>query len=437
MNKISSILSLIVALQFMSISAYAKNVIFFHPDGNSLAHWSAYRVFTVGPDGQTSWDLLPYQATYRSHLANQLTATSNAGATIHAFGVKAEAEAFGQNPNAKLISASGFNGSLAAEALKAGKAVALVQSGHIAEPGTAAFIAQVPARKQYDEIAKQVVQSGVQVILAAGERYLLPKKAQGQFGPGEREDSLNLISWAQENGYKVVYTLNDLKAAADDVKTKKLLGIFAWDNTYNDKSEKKLKKEKLELYQSGAPTIAEMAEAALKIVSRHPQGFLAVVEEEGTDNFANKNNARGTLEAGTRALKAIEVFSEFIKKDQKTLLLVASDSDASGLSVVGVPEKLLGGTNKIPDTKEFKDVHGQFGPGTEVFYSAPNRDGKKFPFVVAFAGPYDFLGGVVVKAAGYKAELVRGDLDNTQLYPIMYEALFDEKINPAVKGKSK
>lgn len=412
---------------------FAKNVIFFHPDGNSLGHWNAYRVHTVGPDALSAWDMLPHQATYRSHLSDQLTATSNAGATIHAFGVKAQAEAFGQNPQAKLISASGFDGSIAAEALKKGKSVALVQTGHIAEPGTAAFIAQVPARKEYAEIARQVVQSGIQVILTGGEKYLLPSGVQGRFGLGTREDDLDLIKWAKDHGYQVVYSLQELQKVADQKYVTQILGVFAWDNTYNDETEETLAKEKKDLYQPGSPTVAEMAREALKVISRNPKGFFAVVEEEATDNFSNKLNARGALEAGKRALSAIQVFSEFISKQKDTLLLVASDSDASGLSVVGVPDKLVGTDKKISHKKGYENAHGIKGPGTEVFYSAPDRTGKRFPFVVMFAGPHDFLGGVLVKAAGYKANLVKGDLDNTDLYPIMYQALFNKKPNSVIK----
>ena len=66
------------------------SVIFLHPDGTGLMHWSAGRIRWVGPDGFLAWDRLPALALYRSHLRDSLGASSNAGATIHAYGVKVD-----------------------------------------------------------------------------------------------------------------------------------------------------------------------------------------------------------------------------------------------------------------------------------------------------------------------------------------------------------
>lgn len=45
------------------------------------------------------------------------------------------------------------------------------------------------------------------------------------------------------------------------------------------------------------PTVAEMLEATLKLdlFRQEEDGFFIVLEEEGTDNFGNNNNARGRL----------------------------------------------------------------------------------------------------------------------------------------------
>jgi hypothetical protein len=64
------------------------SVIFLHPDGAGVAHWSAARLAMVGPDGMTNWDRLPFMAVYRGHMKTSAAATSHGGATSHAFGVK-------------------------------------------------------------------------------------------------------------------------------------------------------------------------------------------------------------------------------------------------------------------------------------------------------------------------------------------------------------
>ncbi|MFP5520716.1 MAG: alkaline phosphatase [Bdellovibrionia bacterium] len=386
---------------FISI-AQAKNVIFFHPDGNSLSHWALYRIVTVGPDGNSPWDMLSSQGLYRSHLLNQISATSNAGATIHAYGVKAESEAFGLNQQQKIKSASGFAGSILHEALKSGKSVALVQTGHLAEPGTAAFVAQVSQRKNYEEIVEQVIRSGVQVIMGGGEKFLIPKGVQGRHGLGQREDQKNLISIAHELGYTVLYTKDELaELLKNSKKVSKLLGVFAEDNTYNDLPLEELKNKKLELYNTSAPTVAEMSELALKILSQNKKGYLAIVEEEGTDNFSNYQNTPGVIEAGKRSLAAVQFFQSVLKKEKETTLIVASDSNAGSPSIVRAKSR-----------------------DEETLEAQADSRGQKFLFKVKWAGKDDFYGGEVIKADGCGKNLLGKQIDNTEVFKIIHQSLF-------------
>ena len=164
------------------------NVIFLHPDGTGVNHWLAARMHIVGPDGALNWDRLPEMGVYTGHMLDRVTGTSHGGATVHSYGVKTVADSFGMNGKEPLIARSGKPMSIAEEALAAGKSVALVQTGHIAEPGTAAFVASSESRRNTHDIARQVLQSGAQVIMAGGERFLLPQGVDGRHGPGERKD---------------------------------------------------------------------------------------------------------------------------------------------------------------------------------------------------------------------------------------------------------
>lgn len=398
------------------------NVVFVHPDGTGLNHWQALRMLEAGPDGRLEWDALPGMAVYTGHAKDQLTGTSHGGATMHAYGVKVVADSFGMDGKEPVVAASGKPMSIAEEAIAAGKAVALVQSGHIAEPGTAAFVASVPSRRQYDEIARQVIESGATVIMAGGERYLLPEGAQGRHCPGRRKDGLDLIARAKELGYTVVYTREEL-LAVDPEKVDRLLGVFACSHTFNDEPEERNRLAGREPYVESAPTIAEMARVALAIISRDPDGFFAVIEEEGTDNFSNSWNARGALEALRRADEMIGVVRRFVEERGDTLMLVAADSDAGGLQVVsdvdidwseGVPLRTPGGAR-------LWGVQGTFG---EPFLSAPDRNGVRHPFAIAYIGTDDVAGGILVRAAGINADRLKPVMDNTDLYKLMHATLF-------------
>lgn len=113
--------------------------------------------------------------------------------------------------------------------------------------------------------------------------------------------------------------------------------MFAAIHTFDDRTEEALglnTANPLPLYVATAPTVGEMLDASLKILNRDPDGFFAVVEEEGSDNFANNNNAVGTVEAVRRADGAIGVAMNYVDtQDPNTLVVTAADSDAGGLQI--------------------------------------------------------------------------------------------------------
>ena len=88
-------LCLLAGCQPSDAPAKTGNVIFYHVDGTGIAHWQMARFLLAGPDGDINWDRLPHVAVYRGHAEDVLTPSSNAGATMHAYGVKAPHAAYG------------------------------------------------------------------------------------------------------------------------------------------------------------------------------------------------------------------------------------------------------------------------------------------------------------------------------------------------------
>ncbi|MCS6921922.1 MAG: alkaline phosphatase, partial [Elioraea sp.] len=319
---------------------------------------------------------------------------------------------------------------IAHEAMRRGKAVGLVQSGAAYEPGTAAFVASTERRNSLEEITRLVVESGVDVHLAGGERWYLPEGVQGRFGPGARKDGRNLVEELRRKGYTVVFTRDELRAVPETVT--KLWGIFAHNHTFNDETEETLAQRNLPLYVETAPTVAEMSAAALRILARNPNGFLLVSEEEGTDNFGNRNNARGALEAGRRADEAIGLFIEFVRNNPNVLMLTTADSDAGGLQVVGPRrghEQIAEGKNLPERDRNGAPYDGQNGTGTQAWLSAPDRNGNRHAFAVTWAAWDDVSGGILVRGIGANAEHITGTMDNTDIYRLMYRQLFGQVIN--------
>ncbi|MFH1197379.1 MAG: alkaline phosphatase [bacterium] len=400
------------------------NVVFIHPDGTGLTTWNAMRVLYYGPDATCNWDKLSNIGLYRSHVKDCLTSTSHAGGTIHAYGVKVAYDSYGLDGDKEITARSGKKMSIMDEAIEAGIKTGLINTGSINEPGTSAMIANVVSRGMSEEIAKQLVQSGVDLIFCGGEEWLLPEGIKGfHTASGKRKDGLNLIEQLKANGYKVIYTKEELQNIPANVN--KLFGVFAEGSTFNDVSEEEQNKLGLKNYKPEAPTIAEMTKTAVAFLSRSNNQFFLMAEEEGTDNLGNHCNARGMLEALKRADDAVGVALDFMNANPNTLILTAADSEAGGIDMLGDKTVNLKPGNISPEKDTYgAPFDGVNGTSTPAFLSAPDQFGNRFLFTITWSSNEDGYGSVVSRAEGPNAELMRGSIDNTDIYKVMYATLF-------------
>jgi glycerophosphoryl diester phosphodiesterase len=176
-----------------------------------------------------------------------------------------------------------------------------------------------------------------------------------------------------------------------------------------------------------------------------------VIEEEGTDNFGNNNNAVGTIEALRRTDAAIGVAMNYVNtKDPNTLVLTAADSDAGGMQVFQFapytrPSGNATSNPNLADTEPsppFVRVNPTTTNTSRVVLDGPKGstgtpeqpwipfaakdsiDGPMGNFGIAWVGTPDFPGSIVSKAYGMNANQLPGTVDNTQIYGLMYQTLF-------------
>lgn len=415
--------SLISLLAIQSSTADAKgSAIFIHPDGMGANTWSAVRLLEVGPDGRLNWDKLPRVAVYVGPLSDNVTQSSNGGATAHAFGLRAQDNSYG-TLNDKPIekSLSGFSGSLMLEAQAAGKAVGIVNSSTIAEPGTGAFLAQVKNRKDECEIISQILAAKPDVIMGGGEQLYLPVGVKGRHGLGIRKDGRNLIKEAKAADYTIIYTAEEL-ARLPENKTR-VLGIFASDQTFNEGTEEALAQAELAAFQPQAPRYDAMMNAALRILKKSPQGYFLVGNEEGTDNLSGDNNASATLDAAAGADRAIGIAMAEAEKNPELTVIVASDSDNGGMNASG-DDDLFNGETLAAVTENGSPIDGNNG---KPFIAAADSRGVRLPFVVTWASTSDSSGGTVARGVGPGAEIIHGTVDSTDIYRALYLGLFGKK----------
>ncbi|HWH15525.1 MAG TPA: alkaline phosphatase [Miltoncostaeaceae bacterium] len=475
------------------------SVVFLHPDGTGPNHFGAARMYWYGPDAASPWDQLPHAAVYRGHMLDSVTGTSNGGATTHAFGYKVEAAgSFGRDGDGDaarpVLGLSGHPGSIMREAASAGHPVGVVNDGNIGEPGTGAFLAEVNNRNDWNEIARQMIEgrSGGDpqpwVIMGGGERNLLPDDRAGVHCPAGRNtgtdlqrgrtDGRDLIAVAQERGYVVVRTRAEFETLRAEVNRRpgyapRVLGVFACHHLFNDRNEEQLRSEgfvdttvpagdrrgDLVLFGQPAPadgdpedvaarkrsgqnppTTAEMTALALTILRRAERAerrhFMLVVEPESNDNFANANNAIGTLTALKHANDTIAVVRDHISRNPRTLLLTAADSDAGGMQVL--PQRSGEPVGTIPvnpaegQPAVQNPLDGIGGRGTTAFETSPDQFGQTRGFGVAWTGTPDVTGGIVARAQGVNAQELRtrysARFDNVDVYRLMYRTLFGTQL---------
>lgn len=417
--------ALVAAAGLAPGAASAQSAIFLHPDGMGANTWAAVRLLAVGPDGRLAWDGLPNVAVYVGPMRDRLTASSNGGATSHAWGVRAETESYGTIGGRPIErSLAGSDASVMVDAQRAGKRIGIVNSASVTEPGTGAFLARVADPDDDAAIAAQILASGVDVVLGGGERWFLPKGARGVHGEGRRTDGRDLLAEARRAGYVVVRTADELAAVPPG--TRRVLGLFAAEHTFNEGTERNLARGGLPLFQPQAPRFDTMIRAALGFLADSPQGFLLVGNEEATDNLAGDNHAGGVLEAGRGADRAIAVALEAAERDPRLTVVVASDSDCGGLQVVS--DDLVAGGRIRGRAANGAPIDGD---GGRPFLAAPNREGVRLPFVIHWANDGDLAGGIVARGRGPGAALIQGTIDSTDIYRALYLGLFAR--DPAVR----
>ncbi|MCE3002813.1 MAG: alkaline phosphatase [Xanthomonadaceae bacterium] len=401
-----------------------RNAIFLHPDGMGANTWMGVRLLEAGPDGRIAFDELPNVAAYVGPLSDRITQSSNGGATTHAWGVRAQKESYGAIDGKPPAAArSGFAGSLMREAQHVGKAVGIVNSSSVTEPGTGAFLASVANRDDEAEIAAQILAAKPEVALGGGEMFFLPEGVRGRHGVGVRTDGRNLVEEARAAGYTVVFTADELEALPVD--TPYVLGLFAAEETFNEGTEEGLRKARLAAFQPQAPRFDAMIVFAIARLSRDADGFLLVGNEEATDNFGGENNASAVFDAGAGADRAVRIALDFAQRQGQTTVVVASDSDCGGLLVTG--DDVVAGQKVAPRGENGSPQDG--GPDGLPFLAAPNRAGVRLPFIATWASASDSSGGVMARGYGPGADLVRGTIDSIDIYRALYLGLFERRID--------
>lgn len=326
-------------------------------DGVGAGYWTAARLAR----SELAAFRLPEVGFTDSRNARGRVTDSAASATAMASGCLTYNGSIGMGPDTTALA------TVAQAARRRGLSVGLVSTARVTHATPAAFAAHVVDRDEEAQIAAQMADFGLDVLLGGGREL---------FRADDREDGQDLLGRLR-NGRSYVETatgLDSVAAAASDVTGEAgapsgerpadaggpagLVGLFA-DRDLPPAPEREV-------------TLPAMTRAALETLDRDPDGFFLMVEAAQPDWRGHRGADLEAVQAEMLDLDdAVRAARDYRDEHPGTLLVVASDHETGGLAVVQEGDRLReawasAGKVSVADHTANLVPHFGAGPGAEA-----------------------------------------------------------------------
>ncbi|EOU2462237.1 alkaline phosphatase [Vibrio navarrensis] len=345
-------------LSFNVLSAEIKNVILMIGDGmgpqqvglletyaNNAPH-SIYKgkttaLYQLAKEGVIGSSL--------THPEDAIVVDSACSATMLATGIMTGSEVIGIDSQGNTVE------TVVEKAKRLGKATGIISDTRLTHATPAAFAAHQPHRSLENEIASDMISANVDVMLSGGLRHWIPKSANDKGETyqqlktlthgdvplkSKRKDDRNLLTEAQQAGYSLAFNKTMLEKAQGD----KLLGLFANSGMYDGITYSQTKNDP----DRKEPTLKEMTDKALEILSKDKDGFFLMVEGGQIDWAGHSNDAGSMLHEMIKFDETVNAVYQWAKDRDDTLIIVTADHETGsfGFSYSGYnlpkPEKRPG-----------------------------------------------------------------------------------------------
>lgn len=335
----------------------AKNVVFFLGDGMSIPTLAAARVLLGGEEKFLSFEKFPYIGLSKTYCVDYQVPDSACTATAYLTGVKGNYGTIGLNGKVKRgdcfagLDKTTQTKSIAKWAAESGKLVGLVTNTRVTHASPSGLYAHIAERDWEDDtwvledcdnvdrpvdIAIQLMNSEIDfnVILGGGRKHFIGKSKIDEEGyAGSRSDERDLINeWKQKRqskGDKYSYVWNRESLKSVESTNDYLFGLFEPSHMLYHLEAKDLGKEETE------PTLEEMTEKAIEILSKGKNGFFLFVEGGRIDSGHHGNLAHVALDETLEFSKAVDLARNKLSKDD-SLIVVTSDHSHT-MSMSGYP----------------------------------------------------------------------------------------------------
>lgn len=303
MTLLRSILVIVFLGQISAVSQdLPKNIIFLIGDGMGVNYVAA----SFFDDEKN-----PYKEFKSLGLANtasqdRLITDSGAGATVLATGYRTINRYISVDSSGKPLK------TLFQIAKEKGKALGLISTSSVTHATPAAFYAHIDDRGRETDIALQLTESDIDVIIGGGTKFFLPDVLGGS-----RKDDLNVIEMMQSKGY-------------------------SWLNNFDHQlisgSEKVLclmEKNGLKHASDRNFTLGNLTKAAIDNLKSNENGFVIMIEGSQIDWAGHDNIPEYLLHEMRDFNTAINESLNFAKEDGNTLIIITTDHETGGMAITG------------------------------------------------------------------------------------------------------
>ncbi|HCC85811.1 MAG: hypothetical protein XD92_0856 [Proteiniphilum acetatigenes] len=339
MRKISTLILFLVtsAMLFASEVRPVKNLIVMIPDGTSISVYSAARWFKYYNGMGERLNVDPYiTGTVTTFSSNAPIGDSAPTGSAYATGVLqqtgnvaihpevSENDLFPVDATRSLQPAATI---LEALKIEKQKAVGLVVTCEFPHATPADFSAHHYKRSNYKALAPQIAYQNLDVLFGGGNGILtsdIKKHFENKGTTLISDDRLALLNYS---GPGKVWALFGEKALPYNI----------------DRNPDKV------------PSIAEMTEKAIELLSKKENGFFLMVEGSQVDWAAHANDAATMIDEYLAFDEAVGKAIEFAKADGNTAVVIISDHGNSGFSI---GSSRCGGYDRLSLEDLFRTVSG-------------------------------------------------------------------------------
>jgi alkaline phosphatase len=453
-------------LQAQTFPNKAKNVILFIGDGMGISTVTAARIFDGQSRGESgeenflSFEQFPHVALSKTYNHDAQVPDSAGTASALLTGAKTRIGVLGvshHQPHGQCEGASEhYLQTLVEKAEIAGLRTGVVTTARLTHATPGSTYAHSPSRDWEDDsqltdeaktfgckdIARQFIEfpygDGIDVAMGGGRKHFLPNTAtdpEYKLKMGGRQDGRNLIKEWQSKNANGVFAWNKDGFDEADTSASKFLGLF-------ERSHMQYETDRAE-DGAGEPSLAEMTEKAIQMLSKGDNGYVLLVEGGRIDHAHHAGNAR-------RALKEAQAFSQAVKMAQnmvdldETLIIVTADHShvftmagypARGNPILGLVHRPDGhdGHQVEPvsakDGKPYTTLGYYNGPGavsgerpdlTET--DTTDKDFKQQSLVPTSSETHSGE-DVAIYATGAGSSLISGVMEQNVIYHVMDYAL--------------